>query len=131
MSIPAVVGVDPVEQALAYIRTTFIPTKAATWTAGHDIPANPSKFIRVEWVGGDTVQTIAGRERLRVQVFGESDNPDDYARMAVARSLVAYLRRDFYNARRTAGPIDLPDPADPERQISQFTIEALLPGVQE
>ncbi len=130
MTAPVVTPVDPIVVVLEHLRDVVFPSKFPDWTADFEAPTNPTEFVRVEWVGGDQVQRIAGRERLRLQVWGSTDDSDDHERMRVARSLIAHLWRDL-SAERTAGPINLPDPADPERQITQFTIQLLLPGEQE
>jgi hypothetical protein len=47
----------------------------------------------------------------------------------MARILHGMVRRDF-RTRGVASPVLLPDPADPSKRVSLFSIELLTKGIQ-
>lgn len=95
---------------------------------GTRIPAGktPARFIRYELVGGQDVHRVGDRAEIRVQVW--LDGPDR-ERNRVAGILLAHLRSKM--GRKTSGPVNLPDPADVTKSLTQFTVSVLLIGKQE
>lgn len=125
------VPVDPRQKALAWLRP-ILSTILPGWTAGATIApgTTPANFILVKTVGGVQVESIADQATIAFQLWGPNGISDDYDRTRAGRIVTAQAQRGL-GARRVSGVIQLPDPTDSTRSISQVTVTALLRGVDE
>lgn len=123
-----VVATDPREATLAWLRP-ILPTILPGWTAGARVPANPSNFVLIKILGGEPDSPISDQVSLAFQFWGTDGLTDDHARTRAARIVGAHARRGING--RPSVPIPLPDPANPERYITQTTITARFRGVDE
>lgn len=85
----------------------------------------PTKYIRYDLVGGSGEDRVGDRVTIRFQVW--LDGPEK-ERNRAANILIAQLLA--VRGRKTSGPVSLPDPADPMRSLTQFTVQLLLIGTQ-
>lgn len=122
----AAVPVDPREVFLDWVRP-LLPTILDGWTVGARIPDDPAHFILVKVLGGRQVTVISDEVTLALQLWGSNGLNDDHERVRAARILTAHAQRGL-NARRSSAAISLPDPANPERNITQITITARFRG---
>lgn len=125
-----VVSLDPIAYVENLTRKAIGSTSSLSgFRHGTKIPAaaKPRRYIRYDLVGGGDEQRVGDRVEVRFQVYA-SDAPER-ERLECARILLAHLRAAA--ARKTSGPISLPDPADPMQSITQFTVSLLLIGTQQ
>lgn len=123
-----VVPADPREKFLAWLRPllpTILPD--VEWTAGTSLPADPAHFVQVVVLGGGQDSPISDQVTLALKLWGSNGLNDDHERVRAARVVTAHAQRGV-NARRTSAAITLPDPANPERSITQITITARFRG---
>lgn len=121
------VPADPREAVLAWLRP-IIGTILPGWTCGARLPDTPAKFILVKVLGGGQNSPISDQYNVVFQAWGSDGINDDHERTRALRVVTAHAQRGI-NARRTSAPVPLPDPANPERSITQATITAILRGV--
>lgn len=105
--------------------------EAAGYTVGTRVADNvtPVHAIRVRLVGGTGEQRVSARPRCDVRVWADGSATTEFAALKLARIMLGYLERDL-KVRIFAGPVPLPDPADPAKTLVLFTVELLLRGVQ-
>lgn len=131
---PVVVPADPEQVVVDFIHDELIPTLAdlSGWTVSTRIAAGetPVNHIAVRSVGGSDEQVVADRFRVDVRVWADGTLRTEGKRSRVARLLLAHLRRKF-RVRLFASPVPLPDPADPTKTLTLFTVELLLKGQQQ
>lgn len=133
MTIP--VPVDPREVVLDWLRPilgAILPGADPPWTAGAKIKpgVTPVNFVLVKAIAGSQTSPISDQVTIAFQLWGANGLPSDHERTRAARIISAHARRDL-GGRRASTVIDLPDPADNTRTISQITITALLTGVDQ
>lgn len=121
----AVLVMPDVEKVMVDYLFTLIPMlpETAQLKVGTQVASGvtPTDFIQVRHIGGTEEQRVASRPLVDVRVWAE---PAD-RRSLVARILLAHMRRDL-DCRTAATPIGLPDPANPSKLHTLFTIELLL-----
>lgn len=130
---PLVIPADPELVVVNFIHDELIPSLSdlTGWTVSTRVPdgQTPRRHIGVRSVGGSDEQFVADRYRIDVRVWADGTVSTEVERSRVARMLLAHLRRRF-RARLFASPVPLPDPVDPTKTLTLFTIELLLKGTQ-
>ena len=106
----------------------MLPTILPGWSAGARLPSSPQNFILVKVLGGAQDSPISDQVSMAFQLWGTDGLTDDHERVRAARIVTAHAQRGI-NARRSSAAISLPDPANPERSITQITITARFRGV--
>ena len=106
----------------------------------------PPRYVRIRRTGGTEAFRVADSPRLQVQVyFGTgSAATDERNRQDLAQLVWALLRgmqsqevtiADWpvpvvcYRVATFGGPVNLPDPADAGRTITQLTVEVAMRGI--
>jgi hypothetical protein len=135
---PVVVQQDPEKLILDFIRTVIdgghlpTPPSGSTWKLGRRPSANttPSWFIQARMVGGEAEGLVAERPLVDVRVWADGGVSTEADRSLAARILLARIRQAF-PCRVFAAPVPLPDPADPSKIHTLFTVQLLTRGVQQ
>jgi len=131
--VPLVVPANPEKVVVDFIYG-LVPTVSdlAGYTVSTRIPdgQTPKKHIGVRSVGGSDEQVVADRFRIDIRVWADGTVSTEVERSRVARMLLAHLRKQF-RCRLFASPVPLPDPADPTKTLTLFTVELLLKGAQQ
>jgi hypothetical protein len=106
----------------------------------------PQKYVRLRRVGGTEAFRVADAPRLQAQVWFNTgaEATDEANRQALAQLVWALLRGMrstevviggwpvpvvCYRVATFGGPVNLPDPADPGRTITQLTVEVAMRGI--
>jgi hypothetical protein len=106
----------------------------------------PAKYVRLRRVGGGEAFRVADAPRLQAQVwYGTgAEATDERNRQDLAQLVWALLRAMrsaevtipgwpvpvvCYRVATFGGPVNLPDPADPGRTITQLTVEVAMRGI--
>lgn len=129
---PVVVPADAEKAIVDVIHDTLIPSlpDLSGFTVGTVMAAgvSPKNYIRVRTIGGGSAD-YAERTRVDVMVWTDGTIGTEAKRGRISRLLMAHLRKNL-RCKIFATPIPLPDPADPTKTISLFTVELLLKGAQ-
>jgi hypothetical protein len=136
--------------AVTYLRAA-LAARAEAYAAGvqvHNVvPAGVRvpKLVRIRRTGGTQLNLAADSPRLQVQVGYSTDAPvtDEHDRQQLAQLVWALLRAAVgqevtvpgwpapvvcYRVATFGGPVNLPDPADSTRRITQLTVEVGMRG---
>jgi hypothetical protein len=106
----------------------------------------PAKYVRLNRVGGTEAFRVADAPRIRAQIwYGTGAEVTDEANRQNLAQLVWALLRGMrsvevaivgwpvpvvcYRVATFGGPVNLPDPADPGRTITQLTVEVAMRGI--
>jgi len=137
--------------AVTYLRAA-LAGRAEPYAAGVTVGTKPrpgvlpAKYVRVRRTGGTEAFRIADSPRLQVQIwYGTGAEATDEAnRQALAQLVWALLRAMrsvevsignwpvpvvCYRVATFGGPVNLPDPADASRTITQLTVEVAMRGI--
>lgn len=134
---PAVVPADA-ERILTDFTLTVIdgghlptPPTGSAWKRGTTIAPNvtPKWFIQVRQIGGEDAGRVAERPLLDVRVWADGTPATEATRSLAARILLARIRQAF-PCNVFALPVPLPDPVDPSKVHTLFTVQLLTRGVQ-
>lgn len=128
---PVVVPVDAEKLVVDCIHDQIIPniTDLAGFTVGTVMGAGvtPKNFIHIRSIGGVSDGFVADTNRVDVRVWCDGTIGTESKRNRVARMVLAHLRQKL-RAKVFASPVPLPDPADPTKTLTLFTIELFLRG---
>jgi len=107
------------------------PPSGVTWKRGTTVKAatTPTWFIQVRMVGGEDLGPVAERPLLDVRVWTDGTSATEATRSLAARILLARIRQAFA-CRVFALPVPLPDPVDPSKVHTLFTVQLLTRGIQ-
>lgn len=129
-----VVPADSEKVVVDFIYNELIPTlpDLAGWTVSTVIApgVTPRNHIGIRVIGGTDEQFVASRSRVDIRVWAGGGVATEAQRSRVSRMLLAHLQRKF-RCSLFAAPIPLPDPADPTKTLTLFTVELLLRGTQQ
>ena len=108
------------------------PPAGSAWKRGTRIApgTTPLWFIQVRLVGGTSDSQISERPLVDVRVWADGTPLTEATRSLAARILLAHLRREF-GCQVFAVPVPLPDPADPSKVHTLFTVQLLTRGDQQ
>lgn len=114
----------------AVIDAGALPTAPSGWKRGTTVApgVTPTWFIQVRMIGGEDEQAVATRPLVDVRVWADGTSATEGARSLAARTLLGHLRTRF-PCRVFALPVPLPDPADPSKIHTLFTVQLLAKGV--
>lgn len=135
---PVVIGADAekvVSDAVkAVIDGGFLPVPpfGQEWKRGTIVQpgVTPVWFIQVRMIGGEDEQRVATRPLVDVRLWADGTSATEAIRSLAARTLLGHLRSAL-RCRVFALPVPLPDPADPSKIHTLFTIQPLLKGTQQ
>jgi hypothetical protein len=135
---PVVVPIDDEKLLTDFIQTViaggYLPTPpvGTSWRRGTVIApgVTPTWFIQVRKIGGEDAGRVADRSLMDVRVWADGTIATEATRSLAARVLLARIRQKF-PSNVFAQPVPLPDPADPSKVHTLFTIQLLTRGVQE
>lgn len=107
------------------------PPTGSAWKRGTTIkPATtPTWFVQVRQIGGETEGRVAERPLLDFRVWADGTPATEATRSLAARILLARIRQAF-PCNVFALPVPLPDPVDPSKVHTLFTVQLLTRGVQ-
>lgn len=135
---PAVVQQDP-EKILTDLIATIItaghlptPPSGSTWKRGTRVTpgVTPQWFIQVRAVGGESDTRVTERPLVDVRVWADGSAATEATRSRAARILLARIRQAL-PCRVFATPVPLPDPADPSKVHTLFTVQLFTRGEQQ
>ena len=135
---PVVVPADA-ERILTDLTKTIIdaghlpaPPAGSAWKRGTTIAPNvtPQWFIQVRMIGGEDAGRVAERPLLDVRVWADGTAATEATRSLAARVLLARIRQAL-PCNVFALPVPLPDPVDPSKVHTLFTVQLLTRGVQQ
>ena len=134
---PVVVPLDAERALTDFVETVitggYLPTPptGSAWKRGTTIkPATtPVWFIQVRQIGGEDAGRVAERPLLDVRVWADGTAATEATRSLAARVLLARIRQAF-PCNVFALPVPLPDPADPSKVHTLFTVQLLTRGSQ-
>lgn len=130
-----VVGVDAErlvkDFTAANLATLPTPPTGSAWSVKTAIPPGitPTWTIQVRTVGGVDEQRVAERPLVDLRVWADGTVNTDGIRSQSARVLLGMIRAHF-PCQVFALPVPLPDPADPIKVHTLFTVQLLLRGTQ-
>lgn len=129
----------------------LLAARSESYAAGVSVYTKPTpgetdpKRVRIRRVGGTQLHRVADSPRLQVQVGYDTGNvSDEKNRQALAQLVWALLRSlqggevaipgwpvpvVCYRVATFGGPLNMPDPADNARTITQLTVEVGLRGI--
>jgi hypothetical protein len=137
--------------AVTYLRAA-LAARAEAYAAGVVVGTKPRpgvlppRYVRIRRTGGTEAFRVADSPRLQVQVsfLTGSEASDEANRQALAQLVWALLRGMqsaevtiagwpvpvvCYRVATFGGPVNLPDPADASRTITQLTVEVAMRGI--
>jgi hypothetical protein len=137
--------------AVTYLRAALL-ARSEPYAASVAVHTKPTpgvtapRRVRVRRVGGVELHRVADDARLQVQVGYDTDHPatDEQNRQMLAQLVWALLRAVrgqevtvsgwpvpvvCYRVATFGGPVNLPDPADPGRTITQLTVQVGMRGI--
>ena len=134
---PVVVPADSERLLTDFVQTVitgdYLPTPPVgqAWKRGTTIPpgVTPKWFIQVRAIGGEDAGRVADRPLLDVRVWADGTTATEAARSQAARVLLARIRQKF-PSNIFAMPVPLPDPVDPSKVHTLFTVQLFTRGVQ-
>jgi len=134
---PVVVPADSERLLTDLIKTIidggYLPTPptGSAWKRGTVLEPNvtPRWFVHVRMVGGEDAGPVAERPLLDVRVWTDGTPATEATRSQAARILLARIRQAL-PCRVFALPVPLPDPADPSKTLTLFTVQLLTRGAQ-
>ena len=133
---PAVVPADAervvTDAVKAVIDSGALPAAPNGWKRGTTVTpgVTPTWFVQVRMIGGEDEQVVASRPLVDVRVWADGTRATEGVRSLAARTLLGYLRAAL-PLRVFALPVPLPDPADPSKIHTLFTVQPLLKGIQQ
>ena len=134
---PAIIPADAerlmTDRVQAVIDAEHLPAPPAgsAWKRGTIIAPNktPQWFVHVRMVGGEDLGPVAERPLVDVRVWTDGTPATEATRSLAARVLLARIRQAL-PCRVFALPVPLPDPADPSKTLTLFTVQLLTRGAQ-
>jgi hypothetical protein len=134
---PLVVSADAEKLLTDFIQTVitgdYLPTPpvGSAWKRGTTVApgVTPKWFIQVRSIGGEDAGRVADRPLLDVRVWADGTAATEALRSQAARVLLARIRQRF-PCNVFAAPVPLPDPVDPSKVHTLFTVRLLTRGVQ-
>jgi hypothetical protein len=135
---PVVVPADAERLLTDFVKSVidagYLPAPPAgeAWKRGTTIAPNvtPKWFIQVRMVGGEDAGRVAERPMLDVRVWTDGTSATESMRSLTARVLLARIRQAF-PCNVFALPVPLPDPVDPSKVHTLFTVQLLTRGAQQ
>lgn len=123
---------DGVAVVRAYLRDA-LAARGETAPVGTRVPnPRPSRFIRLERVGGTRLDVITDRPRIDVQCWAEDEEAAaDLAKLARALlfAMPGWRGATAYDVAEVAGPNTLPDPESGQPRVV-FAVEVSLRGAR-
>ena len=134
---PVVVPADAERLLTDFVKTAIdsrwlpTPPTGAAWKRGTTIApgVTPTWFIQVRMIGGEDAGRVAERPLLDVRVWADGTAATEATRSQAARVLLARIRQAL-PCNVFALPVPLPDPVDPSKVHTLFTVQLLTRGVQ-
>lgn len=107
------------------------PPVGSAWKRGTTVTpgVTPQWFIQVRMIGGDDEQRVATRPLVDLRVWADGTSATEATRSLAARTLLGHLQSSL-RCGVFALPVPLPDPADPSKIHTLFTVQLLTKGVQ-
>ena len=134
---PVVVPADAEKLLTDFVQTVIAggympaPPAGQSWKRGTRVSAGitPTWFVQVRLIGGTDEQTVGDRPLLDVRVWTDGTAATEATRSLAARVLLGRIRARF-GCRVFAMPVPLPDPVDPSKVHTLFTVQLLNRGSQ-
>jgi hypothetical protein len=135
---PVVVQQDPEKILTDFVKTVidagYLPTPPAgsAWKRGTTVApgVTPQWFIQVRMVGGESDSRVSERPMVDLRVWTDGTAATEATRSSAARILHARIQQAF-PCRTFSLPVPLPDPVDPSKVHTLFTVQLLTRGVQQ
>ena len=132
-----VINVDAEKLLTDFVKTVIdagdlpAPPAGQVWKRGTTVApgVTPVWFIQVRMIGGEDEQRVASRPLVDVRVWADGTSSTEATRSLTARTLLGKIRANF-RCRVFALPVPLPDPVDPSKVHTLFTVQLLTKGVQ-
>ena len=107
------------------------PPPGKAWARGTTLKPNvtPQWFVQVRMIGGEDAGRVAERPLVDVRLWADGTAATEGARSQAARVLLARIRQAF-PCNVFALPVPLPDPVDPSKVHTLFTVQLLTRGDQ-
>ena len=108
------------------------PPAGSSWDVRTVVPAgvSPKWFIQVRDVGGAGDGRLVERPLVDFRMWADGTAATEATRSQAARRLLAELRAQYASSRTITRPTPLPDPVDPSKVHTLFTVQLLIKGQQ-
>ena len=124
---PLVIHGDPLPAVLKTMGalTARIPALSGFSVDTELVPnETPNDFIRIDRIGETPIGNAGFTDvELRIQIWADGAQ----LRSSLTHQIAAHLRAEL-RTQLVSGPVDMPDPVDETRQLTQFTMSIITKG---